>query len=436
MKRKTAIIILIIVTVIAALIVAYLIFFTGDSKNPDNGVVIKSPREGVSFPVSDIENDNTPNDGDTTVRFRDIPRLRQIYDEPISGFVTYNRVDEDTATTTIETAYRFVDRATGNVFETLSDSLDITRITNTTVPQTRESYFFNEGEGVVMRYIGNLGSIETFVANIVDEIVEPTESTASTTASTTESTATETPAELQTDIQKLDGIFLSSNIPYLTKSSGAGINDDEFFYTTFEGKGYIFNGNSPQNQILVLDSPIVEWSLDWFSNNILLSVAPTYLEDGVVFILNPTNGLFKKVLDDKKGLLGKENVDGTKILFSENNNKEINTVIYDKNDKDSFNLSFDTMVDKCIWSRNNDNIFYCAVPENLNTGNYPDTWYQGSVSFNDKLYKIDLDADTLIALPGIDKSFDITNLQLTEDENFILFQNKKDLTLWSLDIKE
>lgn len=420
MKRKTALIILITVIIAALLIVFGFIFYSNNFDETNNNIVITPPGDSIAFPLDDTERDTSGDvdidDPNSDLNFGqtdpDIPQLRQIYDKPISGFTTFDRiVDVDTKEVYVpESVYRFVDRATGHIYESTSISLANNRLTNTTIPKVRESFFFNEGEGVVLRYIDSDSTIATYVAQI-------TESTSTSTSDTSD---------------RLTGQFIEKDIIHMVKDSD--LDSNAFFYTDFEGNGYTFNGNTPQRKQLVMESSIFEWALDWSGPNVLLSVIPTYLDDGVIMELNTSNGLFTKLIDDKKGLFGKANSDGSKILYSSNVNGDPKLFIYDQRTRETKGLTVNSFADKCVWSKKDMDVLYCAVAENLNSGNYPDDWYKGLVSFNDNIYEIDLKNDTVKEIDGIDRGLDIVNPKLTENEDFIVFQNKKDLTLWSLEI--
>jgi hypothetical protein len=438
MKRKTAIIILMVIVVIAALVVAYLTFFAGKNKNGQDIDIPTQPDQNF-FPIggdSDNNDNFEPNNNDNNFGGLNIPKLRQLYAEPAAGFGVFERIvgpeeipanenpnlfDEDpnaNAATSSQTVYFITDRANGNIYETTSTNLNLKRLTNTTIPQIRESIFFDDGMGVIMRYLDE-ANIVTYVANLT----EP-ESTSS---------GENTSDQIDNSFYEISGVFLDENITSIAKSR----NTDDVFYSLFNGSGYIIDAKNPAATIQVLDIPISRWSVDWSFDDINLSVPATYAEDGVVFELDPTSGVLRKILDDNAGLTGKENLNGTKALYSSIVNNTVRTSVYDLENKVVLILSIRTLAEKCIWSHNSANVLYCAVPLNVDQQELPDSWYQGVVSFDDTLVKIDLENNTLTELEGLDESgqnFDIIDLQLSQEEDYIIFQNKKDLTIWSLDI--
>jgi hypothetical protein len=98
-------------------------------------------------------------------------------------------------------------------------------------------------------------------------------------------------------------------------------------------------------------------------------------------------------------------------------------------------LNLYSLPEKCVWSANGVTV-YCAVPADMSSGEYPDSWYQGLVSFTDRFVKID--ASTLgmsvIADSAYQTPVDATHLFLDDKEGILFFTNKKDSTLWSLDL--
>jgi len=64
-------------------------------------------------------------------------------------------------------------------------------------------------------------------------------------------------------------------------------------------------------------------------------------------------------------------------------------------------------------------------------------WYQGLVSFSDYFVKIDTNTGDYITIANsVDETpVDAVSLILDKDEENLLFINKKDYTLWGLDVR-
>src|SRR6185437_16943562 len=84
-----------------------------------------------------------------------------------------------------------------------------------------------------------------------------------------------------------------------------------------------------------------------------------------------------------------------------------------------------TFAEKCVWAPDGQSA-YCAVPVSLSGAqNLPDSWYQGTAAFSDRLWKIDLvaRAATLVAnLPDLAKTpIDAVSLSLDPNESALVF---------------
>ena len=65
---------------------------------------------------------------------------------------------------------RYVDRATGNIYQTFADKIEERKFSTTVIPKIYEAFFGNKGESVIMRYLKTDGkTIETFVGNLPKE---------------------------------------------------------------------------------------------------------------------------------------------------------------------------------------------------------------------------------------------------------------------------
>jgi hypothetical protein len=101
----------------------------------------------------------------------------------------------------------------------------------------------------------------------------------------------------------------------------------------------------------------------------------------------------------------------------------------------SINLNLPGLPEKCVWSTDGVTI-YCAIPSNISGQEYPDSWYQGTTSFNDSFVKINTSTleRTTIADSNNETALDGTHMFLNDTESELFLINKKDSTLWSLDL--
>jgi hypothetical protein len=81
---------------------------------------------------------------------------------------------------------------------------------------------------------------------------------------------------------------------------------------------------------------------------------------------------------------------------------------------------------------------YCAVPSQPIKAIYPDDWYKGTISFIDKIWQSNATTGEIKLISSIvdtsDRVIDAFNLGLDPKDDFLIFMNKNDLSLWSLDL--
>lgn len=184
-----------------------------------------------------------------------------------------------------------------------------------------------------------------------------------------------------------------------------------------------------QNQQVLYELAERDIELRWVNNTTLLLFSrPSGIRPGSAWLLT-TTGSIETILSG---------VNGLDILFSENSN----IFLYSEIDRGTINLRavnrsqgsistipLNTFARKCAWA---DTItLYCAVP--FTTGpadiNLPDDWFMGKISFNDVLWKINIETGNAGRVSDF-IGFDMVNLVVGDD--MLLFNNKKDSTLWNL----
>ena len=425
MKTKTAIKIFIIITLIAIGVISYFVFFNKETQ--DNGeVVLPNQPNSNFFPTtenSDPEKKPSDNLENKKEGIIEIKKLRQISNNPTAGFVMFDKVATSSNALVsnnsggeTETIYRFVNKSNGNIFETTSKTTTQSRITNNTVPKIQEALFSKNGNNVIFRYLDGSDSIESYFAKIIMD-----ENSTTTVG--------------EGNFAELDSFFLPKNIDNInitdiglasyTKDSSVGSN------------GYILDLKTPENQNISFDSKLSEIKTEWFNNNsILIGTKPSSVSGGLVFEYNLDTQKTKKILEGGTGFNFLSGYNNNKIIFSELFGSEMNSYSYNVENNQTVDLDMNTIVsDKCVWSNVDNRTIYCAVPKSKIGFGYPNLWYQGQVSFNDNLFKIDTETGLKIEVGGLVGDFDIKNIQVSESDEYITFINKKNLTLWSLDIK-
>lgn len=389
-QRKILILtIILFILIIGGLFFAYQSFIGGNKTGNFLGIITKKGGGNTLFPDSGLfknANDNS------TKENTPIPILRQISSVPTAGGVIFN--------TEKDTVIRYVERATGHIFETTSDSMEQNRISNTTIPRVQESIWSPDGEMVILRYFDENEILKSFYGKI------------------------------SKDKGELTGWFLSNNITDIDTHK-----DGDIFYIQKIGnysKGVIskFDGT---NSKTVLSSTISDWYPKWMDNSATIITKPSRNIGGFMYLLQ-SNG-YKKILSGV-GLITSINPNGSKILFSTSDTNETNLFVYDRDSKEITEVPFRTLAEKCTWSNNS--IFFCASPYNSIQGVIPDDWYKGSLSFSDDIWSYNTETGTsklVYDAESNNKIFDAINLTTDNNGKTLLFTNKDDLTLWTLSIK-
>lgn len=360
-------------------------------------------------------------------RLKEVPVItpNPSLDLPLSGegaptSLTGSKIPKTTSTkkpvpppTEFMPALRYVDKTTGNIYQTFADKIEERKFSTTIIPKVHEAYFGNRGGSVVMRYLKEDGrTIETFVGALPKELLGGD----------------------AIGNNEIKGSFLPNNV----KDMSVSPDGSKIFYLFNSGDSMIGTILNLLNnkKIQIFDSPFTEWLSFWPNNNVItLSTKPSHDVPGYVYTINSAGKNLSKILGDINGLTTLGSPSDKLILYGDNN---LSLNVYRTDLKNSDVLGVRTLPEKCVWSKGSDAI-YCAVPKSIVSGEYPDTWYQGEISFNDQFWKMDIKTGnaTLLLDPATitREEVDGIKLALDEDENYLFFVNKKDSFLWKLELK-
>lgn len=343
-------------------------------------------------------------------RFKEIPTPSTTINETASPITKSNA-----PLTEFTPALKYVERATGNIYQTFADKIDERKITTNIIPQVYEAYFGNKGESVVMRYLkGNTNTIESFVGALPKDILG---------GDTTENT-------------EIVGSFLPENISDLSISG-----DTQKMFYLFNSSNSVSGITADylgDNKTQIFTSPFTEWlSLYPNSQTVTLTTKPSSNVPGYMYLLNPSKKNFVKVLGGINGLTTLTSPNGNLIAYSDN---KLSFKIYDISKSETISTGVKTLPEKCVWNNTNTYI-YCAVPQFSATENLPDSWYQGETSFDDQIWTIDALTGNAIQTADLIKlsngeMIDAVKLSVDEGENFLFLINKKNSSLWELSLRQ
>jgi len=327
--------------------------------------------------------------------------LVHITTAPVSGYIFLSE-GKNSSTSTI----RYIDRATGHIYDYYFDTGVTTGVTNTTVTKVYQGSFAASGSRVYLQTIDENNQIETLSASLPP-------------------TATTSPVALAAV-----SLLPKNIISFAT-------NGASLFYIVPSANGSVgYKGNldgSKSSQ--VMSSGLSELVAKWQSPTITLATKPNAGVGGYLFDLNTKTGNLSSVLRNITALTTLENPAGSFVFGSNLNNGTTESFIYNEKTGAARVVSVTTLADKCVWSNMSENIIYCAVPASI-SGNLPDDWYQGNVFLSgNNIWKIAADTgvtNIVDFLSNRNQNIDATNLVLDKNENWVAFMNKEDLTLWAL----
>ncbi len=365
-----------------------------------------------------------------------MPILRQIYGAPVAGMgfftkdiyatttpltetiVVANGTTSATTTRVIRPEQRnliarvetmqYMDRGNGHIYETASTTLNTLKISNTTYPKIYEALFPSK-ESVLMRDLAQDTDIIRTRYGILKSM-----------------SATSTSPELT--IQQLAG-----NITSIALSP----SKSKIFYAQKVTPSGVISNTDGTSQITAFDSPIKEWLVQWpTEKTLVITTKPSANVDGYAYKIDVASKNMQKLLGNIKGLTTLMSPSGEKLLYSESEQGSPNLYSLDIKTGQVTNLFLRTLPEKCVWSAKEKEMLYCAVPNELAITDYPDVWYQGRISFDDSIWRVNAQtAETrLFALIGslADEPLDVINPMLNPSEDYLMFQNKIDLSLWGL----
>lgn len=362
----------------------------------------------------------------------DDKKLKKVSSFPVAGYGVFNKerfkeipvpdtsieatenIKPTAPTTEFTPALRYVNKATGNIYQTFADRIDERIFSSTIIPTVYEAFFGNKGESVVMRYLkGDNKTIETFVGTLPKEFLGGDGVEAS----------------------EMKGGFLPENISDMSVSSDA--SKMFYLFNTNDVVSGITLSFSNNTKIQIFDSPFTEWLSFWPNDKMItITTKPSYSVPGFMYAINPEKKDLNKILGNINGLTTLTSPNGKTVLYSSNT---LSLNLFDIDSRNSNSLGIKTLPEKCVWGEASDTL-YCAVPKFIEGVQYPDSWYQGEVSFSDEIWKIDVKNGNNIKIldpseVGGVEEIDAIKLNLDENQNYLFFMNKKDSYLWELQLK-
>lgn len=434
-KQATILIFSIIFLIVGGLAAFYYFFLNG--KPADVGINTPptttpttpnrptTPRPGgiIQTPTATTTASTTPDTATTTDAVIEIPRLRKLSEGYVAGYISYTEKKTENKKTFDETVVRFAEKSNSKISEARGTSLAINKIAPIQVPPGKlgEVVWNKNGKSFFARYVNDAEEIETVYSELI---------TAKKIATTT-------------DIVQL---------PYDVKNSF--LPKEIAFLVTLENKTSIFFGINGVNGIqtynaktdgtqrkLIWSYPLKEWQVqNPREGSIQLTSKPSAGIFGYSYSLNTSSGVLTRIFGDIKGLTTLAQPKGSLILLSGSITGSFDASLFDTGTGKFNRFPLSVLSEKCTWAKKSSAIIYCAVSKTIPREQYPDAWYQGLVSFQDEIWKIDTEKGStqtfFIPNKEAGEEMDIINLSVTDADRELLFQNKKDGVLWILRLDE
>ncbi|MFA5987618.1 MAG: hypothetical protein WC797_03145 [Candidatus Paceibacterota bacterium] len=416
--------IIIFVVIAASALGVYFFFYRG---TPATSTTQTAENQKTIFPIfaeTTTNSKTTPNNssgvaGNTSTysntdnNGQELPKLRSLVKDVVAGYTfAEKKVPNSKA---LETHVRYLERGTGRIKEiSVNDTIPYS-VSNTTITGVFDATFNNTGDKLVIRKIDDDFSIKTLYAEMSAPLATSTEN----------------------QVKELSLYPSNTNFKELIDSP----NKNSVLYTIADSSGSIgitssFEPKGLKNNKQVFSSPLKEWSIDWPSSQFLaFTTKPSYFVDGYLYLIDTKDSSQNLLLSGKKGLVTSVNPNTQTLIYSESTKNGFISRLLNIKTGESSIFQAQTIPDKCVWSKISPEIIYCAAPTGIPNANYPDDWYNGTISFSDDFWKINTKTGEAISLYSKKSGVDATNLSLDNNESFLALVNKNDSSLWILDVR-
>ncbi len=350
-----------------------------------------------------------------------VPILRLLSNTPVGGYGI------NTVGTT--TFVRWIDRGRGNIYEVVENSFNLTTISNTLLPRVINSMWNASLTTFIGPTLQNNNENPTYIYAALTSTA-PNKGIA-LAATSTRTQQTVTPYELR-----------GKNLPGGTLEYAVSPQKDRVFTLVKNGDnsiGYVANMDGTKATQL-FTTPLTQLNVEWPSENIIaLTNKGTADRPGYLYFVNPKTGVWKKVLGPVNGLSTKVSHDGKNVFLSvTGTGNDVVSGIYNVGTGVATDVLVRTLAEKCTWGNFYTTMVYCAVPFQVVGGVYPDDWYKGTLSTADKIWQVNaVTGETKLinqVIGKADRVINAFNLNTDNKDGYLIFENKNDLSLWSLDL--
>lgn len=377
MNKKLLIVFGIILILLVVVVWMYL-FYSGKTSTND-GIFAQFGEGGDAIDI--IE--NTPATPEDTVVNTSPQRLRQLtFLRSVAG------------ATFTETGVIYVEQGTGHVFHINLVSGNETLVSGTTIPGTREAVFSPRGTYVAITHYVD-GEAKTVLGSISAE-------------------------------GGLEGISL----PNGAREFSFDENGERLYYLlAYENgsRGYSYDITGVKATEL-FDIPLRDIRVIWGEEQYVYTT-PSVGTEGYVYKL--INNTLTYIAEGALGLTALKLGDKVGITFVDKGVVTTKLV-----DNESF--QFDSLIpEKCVADPLDTSVIFCAIPSNLVRETFPDGWYKGVISYEDVLWKMNVETGEAFSLLNFSheggRGMDVSKIGINYLGTKLFFINKNDNSLWLFD---
>ncbi len=376
-------------------IFVYVLFFGGESP------LVSLP--DISLPGSGSATSTTPSlsaedENGTEVRpGSKPPRLVQISRGPVAlGTVVSPGPAAGTSTPPLMVNY--IERKSGNVFRYNTQTGSVSRTSNRTVPGVMTASWLPNASTAFVQYLSgsNFSTVNTYALSAAG----------------------------------VDGFFLPQNVSSLAVSSTS------ILYLATGVNGSVASVARPDGSraTTVFTTPLTQLRVAFAGKDKYIAFTkPTQTLLGNAFVVDGT-GQFSRIAGPSAGLVALPSPSGAWLLVSTAEQGRLNLYLVNVSTRETLPLPLATIADKCVWASDESSV-YCGVPISPSAGAaYPDDWYQGAISFSDRIWKVDVQGRFAQLVLDFNKKttnpVDAVALSLDSRGQFLTFVNKTDGSLW------
>jgi hypothetical protein len=402
--QRTLLIIAAVVVILGIGAFAYFYFLTSSP-----GVAV-APEGSTSLPLAgQTAMNGSAATGSTTIPVISSPgtpvaisnRLIQISAGPVVPGAAIIDMKPTSASSSPTAVVNFIERQSGNVFTYAASTRTLTRVNNKTLPGIQSAAWLPDASTAFVRYLSG-----------------------------TDSSTINTYALAATTSQ---GFFLSQNLSDIAVSSAgiitiaSGVNGSIGSLARIDGS----------HASTIFTTPLTALRIYFAGKSQYLAVTkPSSTLMGDAFLVS-SSGHFSRIAGPHLGLTALPSPSGKQILVSYVENSALHMELVNTATGAVTALPVSTIAEKCVWAPDESSI-YCGIPDSLATAAYPDDWYQGAVSFTDRLWNIhvaDRYAQMVLDFSQANKgTLDAVGLAVDPAKTTLVFTNKTDGSLWSFSL--